>query len=205
MKNNDKDSIRKMIWDILNEKNFSLPPEPSHGRIPNFKGSTSAAKLLRTTEEWINSKIIFSSPDSAQKKVREYALKDEKVLIMASPKLKKGYLLIKPNHTLNKEKIASTIDGAFKYGKILQNFPKVDLVIEGSVAVDLSGNRLGKGGGYGDKEISYLFNQKAVDNKTSIVTTVHEIQIIDNVPTEAHDKKINMIVTPKRIIRLNKL
>ena len=203
MKDNDKDSIRKMIWDILNEKNFSLPPKPSHGRIPNFKGSTSAAKLLRTTEEWINSKTIFSSPDSAQKRVREYALKDEKVLIMASPKLKNGYLLINPNHNLGKEKTASTIDGAFKYGKTLKSFPKVDLVVEGSVAVDLSGNRLGKGGGYGDKEISYLFNQEVIDNRTPIVTTVHDIQIIDNILTEVHDKKINMIVTPKRVIRLN--
>ena len=52
-------------------------------------------------------------------------------------------------------------------------------------------------------EISHLFKHKAINNKTPIITTVHEMQIIDNIPTEAHDKKINMIVTPKRVIRLN--
>ena len=149
------------------------------------------------------SKVIFSSPDSALKKVREYALKDKKVLIMASPKLKKGYLLINPIDTLKMEKTASTIDGAFKFGKPVKNFPKVDMVVEGSVAVDLDGNRLGKGGGYGDMEISHLYRQKAIDNKTSIVTTVHEMQIIDKVPTEDHDEKIDMIVTPKRVINVN--
>jgi 5-formyltetrahydrofolate cyclo-ligase len=203
MKNNHKEIIRKMVWYSLTDNNLSLPPKPAHGRIPNFKGSTAAAKLLKTTEEWKKSKVIFSSPDSELKKVREYALKDKKVLIMASPKLEKGYLLINPIDTLNMEKTASTIDGAFKFGKPVKNFPKVDMVVEGSVAVDLDGNRLGKGGGYGDMEISHLYRQKAIDNKTPIVTTVHEMQIIDKVPTEDHDEKIDMIVTPKRVINVN--
>ena len=198
-----KDFIREDIWDSLTQKNLSVSSKSPYGRIPNFKGSGAAAKLLRTTNEWIESEIIFSSPDSAQRTVREYALKDRKILIMASPKLKKGYLLIDPIKTLNKEKMASSIKGAFKLGKSIQNIKAVDMVVEGSVAVDLNGNRLGKGGGYGDMEISYLFNMKAIDDKTPIVTTVHENQIIEKVPNEEHDQKINMIVTPKQIFRIN--
>ena len=200
-----KDKIRNMVWNALNDAGLTVSPRPIHGRIPNFKGSTEAAKLLRTTEEWINSKIIFSSPDSAQKKVREYALKDKKVLIMASPKLKNGYFLINSVHIPGKEKSASTINGAFKFGKSIENLPEVDMVIEGSVAVDLEGNRLGKGGGYGDMEISHLLKENAIDSKTPIVTTVHEVQIIDKIPVEEHDKKINMIVTSKKIIKINEL
>lgn len=200
---NNKDKVRKKIYDALTYNKLSMGPKPIYGRIPNFKGSVEAAKLLRTTDEWIDSEIIFSSPDSAQKKVREYALKDKKVLIMASPKLKNGYLLINPVDTRNMEKIASTIDGAFKFGKQIEKFPRVDMVVEGSVAADLSGNRLGKGGGYGDREIYGLFNQKSIDTQTPIVTTVHEMQIIDRVPVEDHDEKINIIITPKRVIKLN--
>lgn len=198
-----KERIRNLIWDTLNDKNLSKPPKPSYGRIPNFIGSTTAAKILKGTEEWKCSRVIFSSPDSAQQKVREYALEDKKRLVMASPKLKNGYLLINPLDTKGEEKIASTINGAFKFGKRIHNFPKVDMVVEGSVAVDKSGNRLGKGGGYGDMELSHLFEEKAIDMATPIVTTVHEIQIIDKVPTESHDQKINMIVTPKNVIRIN--
>lgn len=199
---NDKEKLRKQIWNTLESNKLSKNPKPLHGRIPNFFGSTAAAKELRTTEEWINSKIIFSSPDSAQKSVREFALRDGKLLIMASPKLKNGYLLINPLDIKENEKEASTINGAFKYGKQIEKFPKVDLVIEGSVAVDIKGNRLGKGGGYGDVEIKRLFEENAINIETPVVTTVHEIQIVDNVPTEAHDQKINMIVTPKRVIRI---
>ncbi len=200
MKN--KDVMRGMGWDLLESEDISIAPKPPHGRIPNYKGSDAAAGMLRATPEWNNCDVIFCSPDTAQKKVREYALKDKKILIMASPKLKSVYLLIDPVNTLNNEKLASTIKGAFKLGGPLQDLIKVDLVVEGSVAVDLDGNRLGKGGGYGDLEISHLLKQKAIDGKTPIVSTVHEKQIMERVPVEDHDMKVNMIVSPERVIRI---
>lgn len=199
----DKERLRNLIWSTLENNNLFQPPKSPYGRIPNFSGSTEAAEMLRSTEEWQNSKVIFSSPDSAQKKVREFALLDKKLLIMASPKLKDGFLLIDPYSVKGNEETASTINGAFKFGKKIHEFPEVDLVVEGSVAVDKSGNRLGKGGGYGDREISELLSKKAIIASTPVVTTVHEVQIIDKVPTEEHDQKINMIVTPEKVIRVN--
>lgn len=199
----DKERLRNSIWNTLENNNLSISPKPPYGRIPNFVGSTEAAEMLRSTEEWRNSEVIFSSPDSAQKKVREFALLDKKILIMASPKLKDGFFLIDPYSVRGNEETASTINGAFKFGKKIHEFPKVDLVVEGSVAVDKSGNRLGKGGGYGDREISELLSKKAIIISTPVVTTIHEIQIVDNVPIEEHDQKINMIVTPEQVIRVN--
>jgi len=127
MKTDDKNDIRNQTWKTLETDTISQPPKPCHGRIPDFKGSTAAARLLQTTEEWKNSQIIFSSPDSPQRKVRELALRDGKVLIMASPKLKRGYLLIDPSNIGGYEKEASTIKGTFKFGKSIKKFPKVDL------------------------------------------------------------------------------
>ena len=198
----EKERVRNLIWSTLEKNNLSPPAKQPYGRIPVFPGSTEAAQMLRNTEEWQNAEIIFSSPDSAQIKVREFALLDKKLLIMASPKLKDGFLLIDPLSVKGNEETASTINGAFKFGKKIHEFPKVDLVIEGSVAVDKSGNRLGKGGGYGDREISELISEKAITPSTPVVTTVHEIQIIGEVPTEEHDQKINMIITPERVIRI---
>ena len=198
----EKERVRNLIWSTLENNNLSPSSKSPYGRIPVFSGSTEAAQMLRSTEEWKNAEVIFSSPDSAQIKVREFALLDKKLLIMASPKLKDGFLLIDPFSVKGNEETASTIKGAFKFGKKIREFPKVDLVVEGSVAVDKSGNRLGKGGGYGDREISELISEKAITTITPVVTTVHEIQIINEVPTEEHDQKINMIVTPERVIRI---
>lgn len=198
---NDKEELRDHIYNLLNNRGLTNPKQ-SFGRIPKFKGELKAAKLLKNTCEWENSQIIFSSPDSAQKKVREYALRDGKDLIMASPKLKNGYLYINSEDASGRESRAATIKGAFEIAQRVENFPTVDLVVEGSVAVDLTGGRLGKGGGYADQEIEHLYRENAITENTPIVTTVHEAQIVEKVPLESHDKKINMIVTPKRVIRI---
>ncbi len=198
---NDKEKLRKKIWNLLDEKGIATG-KINFGRIPRFKGALKAATMLKNTGEWESSRVIFCSPDSAQTKVREYALRDGKVLIMASPKLKKGYLYIDPEDASGQESKASTIIGAFKIAKAVNNFPPVDLVVEGSVAVDLTGGRLGKGGGYGDQEIEHLLNENAINENTPIATTVHEAQIVEKVPLESHDKKIKLIVTPQRVVRV---
>jgi 5-formyltetrahydrofolate cyclo-ligase len=195
-----KEYLRKYIWDLMESK--GIAQSPCHGRIPDFHGSARAAELLRNTLEWNDAEIVFVSPDTALKMVRENALSDKKLLIMASPKLQKGYILIEPDHAKGHEREASTIDGAFKYGSKVEIFPTIDMVVEGSVAVDLNGGRLGKGGGYGDVEISYLQHKKIIMPETPIVSIVHDIQVIDIVPIESNDKKINMIVTQEMVLRI---
>jgi 5-formyltetrahydrofolate cyclo-ligase len=175
----------------------------SFGRIPDFHGSGKAADLLRNSPEWKNTQTIFVSPDKAQRKVRENAFYDGKDLIMPSPKLLEGYILLENSSTLGNEEESSTINGAFKYGHRVKTFPIVDMVVEGSVAVDKFGGRLGKGGGYGDVEISFLQHQGVIGSETPVVSTVHESQIVERVPLESHDKKINMIVTPDRVLRID--
>jgi 5-formyltetrahydrofolate cyclo-ligase len=174
-------------------------PLPCRGRIPNFIGAEKAAERLRQLDEWKRAKIVFVNPDSPQQKVRENALKDGKILIMASPRLKRGFIIIEPSRVHGKEHLASTIKGAFKFGIQVQDFPKPDLVIEGSVAVDLDGHRLGKGHGYGDIEIGIIRERFG---EVPIVTTVHDIQVVERVPSEPKDERVSIIVTPTKVIRV---
>jgi 5-formyltetrahydrofolate cyclo-ligase len=194
----EKQKLREKIWKLLEEKKIAMFPLPCVGRIPNFEGSEKAAKLLTTLSEWRKAKIIVSNPDAAQQPVRELALKERKILIMATPRLKKGYLKIDPKDVKSKKKEASTIKGVFKYGKPIKDLPKPDLIITGCVAVDKEGWRLGKGGGYGDREIRTIQEKFG---QIPVITTVHELQIVDKVPHEKHDTKVDYIVTPNKIIK----
>ena len=215
----EKESIRKSIYDKLLNEGQSLRPNGDYGKIPDFKGSDIAAELLATTKEWKNSKTIFCSPDSAQIPVRYIALKENKNLIMASPNLEHGYLFLEGNNLNGKEKEASTKEGAFDYcskffdfgekaSSILVDYEPnsfdmaIDMVVEGSVGVDRLGNRIGKGKGFADREIEDLFNKGLIDENTPLVTTIHPFQLLENVPMEDHDKKLNMIVTTHEIIRI---
>ncbi|BDZ71114.1 5-formyltetrahydrofolate cyclo-ligase [Methanobacterium petrolearium] len=201
----DKQKLRKKIWGVLERNELIRTSESCYGRIPNFKGASLAAFILKNTFEWENSQTIFSSPDSALREVREHALEDKKILIMATPKIMNGYILINPKKVSGREKIASTINGALKMGEKIKNFPQIDLVVEGSLAVDLKGNRLGKGKGFADQEISHLYSKKAIDEDIPICTPVHQLQIVDQVPVESHDEKISMIVTPEMVVRTDSI
>ena len=193
--------LREEMWRKLEAERVARFPLPCFGHVPNFEGSEKAAQNVRLLTEWKEAKAVFVNPDFAQQKVREYALLDRKLLVMASPKLEHGYIVVDPAKVRGSESHASTIRGAFSLGKIvdLQQMPRPDLMVEGSVAVDLDGNRLGKGGGYGDVEIRTL---KTEFGSLPVVTTVHETQVVQNVPAEEKDEKVSIIVTPNRVIRV---
>ena len=196
-----KKLLRETIWTKLESEHVARFPLPCFGRIRNVAGSEKAAEQVRLLPEWRKARVVFVSPDYAQQKVRENALLDGKVLVMASPKLRHGYVVIYPDAVKGFESFSSTIRGAFKYGKAVpvQEMPRPDLIVEGSVAVDMQGHRLGKGGGYGDVEISTL---KAMFGNVPVVTTVHDMQVVDSVPFDRKDEKVSVIVTPTRTIRI---
>jgi len=197
-----KKLLRDEIWSKLERKGFARFPLPCYGRIPNFAGSEKAAENVRLLEEWKRAKVIFANPDYAQQRLREHALLDGKILVMASPRLKHGYVIVDPKDLKGVESFASTIRGAFRYGRTVKatEIPKPDLIVEGSVAVDMQGRRLGKGHGYGDVEIKTLTK---MFGSVPRVTTVHDMQVVDAVPFEERDEKVSVIVTPTRVIRVS--
>jgi len=201
-----KEEIRMRVWQLMEETGVATFPKPILHRIPNFVGAEKAAQNLRTLCEYKEAKVVFCNPDSPQRPVREMALRDGKTVVMATPKLRQGFLLLDPKSIpSNRISEASTIRGAFKHGHPIEpNKVKVDLFIAGSVAVSSDGGRLGKGTGYSDQEYSILKNAGSLTAHTPTVTTVHDIQIVEKIPREEWDVPINIIVTPTQIIRTNK-
>ena len=95
--------------------------------------------------------------------------------------------------------------GALKHGRVvaLDDLPAIDFVLCGSVAVNLSGARIGKGGGYNDLEYGILIDAGKIDDHTTIATTVHPIQILRrHLPVIAHDLPIDLIATPRAVIEV---
>ena len=72
---------------------------------------------------------------------------------------------------------------------------ELDLIITPGLAFDSKGRRIGYGKGYFDK----LF--KNLSTNCVKIALAYDFQIIENVPAEAHDKKVDIIVTEKRTIR----
>jgi len=201
-----KEEIRMRVWRLMEEKGVATFPKPFLHRIPNFVGAEKAAQNLRSLSEYKEARVVFCNPDSPQRPVREMALRDGKTVVMATPKLRQGFLLLDPK-TIPSNRIseASTIRGAFKHGRFIEpNKVKVDLFLAGSVAVSPTGGRLGKGTGYSDQEYNILKNAGSLTAQTPIVTTVHDIQIVEKIPREEWDIPVDTIVTPTKIIHTKK-
>jgi len=191
------------IWRLMEEKNIATFPRPVYHRIPNFVGAEKAAQNLRSLSEYKSAKVVFCNPDSPQKPVREMALRDGKTVVMATPKLKHGFLLINPAVIPpNSVSEASNIHGAFQYGlSVKPSEVKIDLFVAGSVAVAPDGERLGKGTGYSDQEYNILKDAGSLPAHTVVVTTVHDIQIVENIPRNQWDIPVSIIATPTKTIR----
>jgi len=205
-----KQAIRERIWRILEERDIAAFPRPVYGRIPNFKGAERACGSLATTEEFKKARVVKINPDAPQRPCRETALSLGKTVIMPTPRIKEGFLLLDPFQIpRNAYREASTISGAFKWGRPVKpwELPRVDLVVIGSVAVNPhTGRRLGKSHGYAEIEWGILSAFDKVGEDTPVATTVHDIQLVDDdIPKEPFDLPVDIIATPNRLIRTRRV
>jgi 5-formyltetrahydrofolate cyclo-ligase len=204
-----KDQVRRRVWKAMDREGVSRFPG-AEGRIPNFAGAKLAAQKLAANRLWKRARVVKVNPDSPQTHARRLALEEGKALIMAVPRLRDQhpFRLLDPR-TLSAKQVreAATIKGALRHGKVvaLEEIPEVDFVLCGSVAVNLTGARLGKGGGFSDLEYGLLIEEGKIDEHTAIATTVHPIQILrEHLPVTDHDLPVDLIATPRAVIEVER-
>jgi 5-formyltetrahydrofolate cyclo-ligase len=204
-----KDQVRRGIWKSMDREGVSRFPG-AEGRIPNFAGAKLAAEKLAAHRLWKRARVIKVNPDSPQTHARRAALEDGKTLIMAVPRLRDPhpFRLLDPRKLSAKQlREAATIKGAMRHGRVVsdEEVPDIDFVLCGSVAVNLSGARIGKGGGYSDLEFGLLIEAGKIDEHTMVATTVHPIQIVrEHLMVTAHDLPVDMIATPRAVIEVER-
>jgi 5-formyltetrahydrofolate cyclo-ligase len=204
-----KDQVRRAIWKAMDREGVSRFPG-AEGRIPNFAGAKLAAQKLAAHRLWKRARVVKANPDSPQTHARRLALEEGKMVVMAVPRLRDQhpFRLLDPRKLSAKQvRQAATIKGALRHGKVvaIEELPQIDFVLCGSVAVNLSGARVGKGGGFSDLEYALLIEQGLIDEHTVVATTVHPIQIVrEHLPLTDHDLPIDMIATPRAVIELDR-
>jgi len=69
----------------------------------------------------------------------------------------------------------------------------IDLIVVPGVAFDPSGVRLGRGGGFYDRFL------KRLRRDAQTIGLAFDLQVIDEIPCEAHDVRVGMVVTNRRV------
>ncbi len=71
---------------------------------------------------------------------------------------------------------------------------EVDLIVVPAASVDRSGMRLGWGRGYFDKTLG------SMENCPPVYAVIFDDELVDSVPSERHDQRVDGVVTPSGIV-----
>jgi 5-formyltetrahydrofolate cyclo-ligase len=71
----------------------------------------------------------------------------------------------------------------------------VDLILVPAASVDRTGMRMGWGRGYFDRTLG------SMEQCPPVYAVIFDRELVDSVPSEVHDKRVDGVVTPSAIIR----
>lgn len=71
---------------------------------------------------------------------------------------------------------------------------EVDLIVVPAAAVDRTGMRMGWGRGYFDKTLG------SMENSPPVYAVIFDEELLDTVPSERHDQRVDGVVTPSGIV-----
>lgn len=171
--------IRQIKDRLIMDKVISLPDFLKAKTIFYFASFRSEVNTLPQIEEALRSgkRIVLPKVDNANKRLKLYE-------ILNTDEIKLGFWGIPEPEAIPERE---------------RDINEVDLVIMPGVAFDTQGTRLGYGAGYYDKLLSGL------KRNIPLIAIAYEEQIVDTLPSEDHDVRIDMIVTDKRIIVVDKI
>lgn len=85
---------------------------------------------------------------------------------------------------------------------LLTTPPGVDLILLPAISVGRDGSRMGKGAGYYDRALADIHTAVAAGNLAAapvLAAIVYSSELVDIVPTESHDVRMDWVVTPTEL------
>lgn len=177
----DKDIVRRLIRE--HKKNVSATEK--------HVASDRTFKKLYSLTEWQQAeKVLFyySLPDELQTIEQLQSITDKKLFL---PRVNGSTLDILPYSTDCVDKGAYNI--IEPRGNQIYPIEEIDLIIVPGMAFDKQCNRLGRGKGYYDSILSKCEGIK--------IGVGYDFQLLEHIPTEQHDIKMDIVITPSFIIR----
>lgn len=168
--------IRLKKDNMIMDKVLSSPDFEKANTILYFASFRSEVATLPHIEEALKrgKRIVLPKVDNIERRLILYEILDTK-------EIKPGFMGIPEPEAVPERQ---------------RDINDVDLVIMPGVAFDPDGNRLGYGAGYYDKLLAGLRRD------IPLIAIAYEEQIVNALPSEDHDVRVNKIVTDKRVIQV---
>lgn len=160
---------------IIKQRLFTLPEFLEAEKIlfyASFKSEVDTMSIIKDSLDK-GKKVIVPKVNKEKHELGLYELKDIK-------ELTSGFMGI-PEPSIVEEKSVNLND--------------IQLVIIPGTAFDYNGNRLGYGTGYYDMMLAQF------KKRIPLVAIAYEEQLVDSIPSESHDVKVDIIITDKQEIK----
>lgn len=210
----EKGELRRAVWAEL--RRVAVPDSRFHWNfeqfVPDFAGSERCVTAIRAMPEYQSSRVLFVAPDNSLTALRERALVDGKIVIVATYAITRGFAVLEPGAVPAADAaFAATLDGLERHGRFLslaelEGIGPVDLLVTGISLVTGQGVRWGKGHGYFDLEWGILRHLDLVWEETPVIAVGHDCQVVTaDLKPSAVDTIVDIIVTPSRVIQVRKV
>ena len=181
-----KSKIRKRILNVRN--NMSKEDVK--------KNSNAIMDKITSLDIYKHSKVVFIYMDFKNEVITSNLIKrmlSEKKRVVIPYTDSINTVLI-PSEITKESDLKQNSFGYYEPKSILPvNIEEIDLVIVPGVVFDKNLNRIGFGKGYYDKILNRL---KPSAKKVALA---HDFQVLEDIPAEEHDVKMDMIITEKNI------
>lgn len=178
---------KKKIRDLINKRKSLLNREIKEILDDNIFNKIIKSEAYKRAET-IFIYVSFSGEVDTHRLI-EYALKDNKVVCIPKVISKKDGMKAVQINSL--KELTEGLYGILEPSSFQKEVSKdkIDLVFMPGVAFDMNGGRVGYGGGFYDKFL------KEVSKDTIKIALAYDFQILNKVPIEPHDEKVNGIIT----------
>jgi 5-formyltetrahydrofolate cyclo-ligase len=165
-----------------------------------------AAERLRKLSAYRDAAAVLASPTPALFQVRVNVLADRKLLVIPTPALEKGFLLVEGS-SIPFPKLRSAAfpgrDNRFAELMDLSGSPhrRIELMAVEALAAGKNGGILGDGSGHLDLQYAVLGTLDRLDPGVQVAALVPPDRVLENVPAAPGDVPAHWIVTPEGIER----
>jgi 5-formyltetrahydrofolate cyclo-ligase len=221
----DSDAQRKLIWaSVYRSLIQHAHPDARFNYdflsfTPDFSGSSSAIARLATLPCYQSAATILATPDNSLSQLRHQALKDGKKVLVATYRLRRGFVLLHPGRIAeSKFELAACLDGMEKAGigrsislaEMRDEGLKVDMCVTGGLVFNAQGVTIWEGHNLFEVQWALLHDLGVLQPHTPVVAVAHDCQVVDEtllgvdkvMPTREGEVQSDFVVTPEQFFQI---
>lgn len=185
--------------------------------VPNFRNSTAAIDRILNLPCYRSAGALLIMPDNSLEGLRCQALKDGKKVVVATHKLRRGFVLLDP-HRIREDRfeLASCLDGMEKPGigrqitlaQMQEEGIRLDMFVSGVMAVTEQGVQIIRNRHFVEPQWAMLVDRNIMDKLAPVIIVAHDCQVIDEEDECVKSDVLpcyvqaDFLVTPERLLKI---